>query len=71
MTFNMSITFEAGLKFKFRDPIVGQKLKAVIFMITDTNKTRYGNWTFPSLYMWDDMFYKEPRLLNSEYLIVG
>ena len=57
MYFLNSITFNAGLKFEFKDPIVGQKLKASIFMITNKNQTQYGNWTFPDKFLWDEVYY--------------
>ena len=44
------INFHASLNFKFKDPIVGQKLKATIFVIENENKTEYDNWTFTDKY---------------------
>jgi len=71
MYFYHSITFKAGLEFNFRDPMVGQNLKASIFLITNKNVTQYGNWTFPNKYLWDEVYYSQLRLLNSEFLMIG
>jgi hypothetical protein len=66
------IVFNAGLKYIWKDPIVGVKLKINIWQAKDgLNITKYSNWTFPDKFIWDDAFYSQVRLLNSEYLVIG
>jgi hypothetical protein len=71
MVFKNNIRFKASVSFKFKDPVVGQELKASIFRITNRNRTAFGNWTFPDKYLWDDCYYSQYRILNSDYLKIG
>ena len=71
MYFYNFINFHASLNFEFKDPMVGQKLKATIFVAENENKTDYDNWTFIDKYKWDDFYYSNLRLLNSVYMTIG
>ena len=45
--------FKAGLTFFFDDELKGLLVRTRMFDSTDTDSTKYGNWTFPTIESFD------------------
>tara|TARA_B110000285_G_C15113311_1_gene612478 strand:+ start:778 stop:1200 length:423 start_codon:yes stop_codon:yes gene_type:complete len=73
MQFHNYVGFKAYFNFKFKDPMLDQKPFMAVWYSNETDNTLYSDWTFPSMYIFDDFYYasSSQKLLTTDYMIVG
>jgi len=73
MQFHNYVGYKSYFKFAFKDPMLGQKPFMAVWYSNQTDNTKYNDWTFPSMYVWDDFYYESTsqKLLTTDYMIVG
>ena len=60
--------FRVGFSFLFGDGLNGVRVKSRFATTKEKSESAYENWTFPTLFAWDE-FYHDP--VNTELLTYG
>ena len=73
MSFHNYVGFKAYFNFVFKDPMLDQKPFMAVWYSNQTDNTLYNDWTFPSMYVFDDFYYASTsrKLLTTDYMTVG
>ena len=71
--FNNSIAFNTFFEFKFSEKFNGQEAGFTVWTSEITNSSMYYNFTFPTMFDWDDFYYdrRNTRVLDSRKIKIG